>query len=526
MDGVIDRGIGGPIDPQGSDPVAIWATAVTGASPLRHGIHGAFTVRPDGAGIQPFGADDWQTPPLWQRLADAGWRVATVNAPGTTPATAWPGLVVDDRFATMPVPGQGDWPLPPGCVQPARLREVLRPHRLHPDELDEEVCAGLPPPALAEAISIQAAALHLLEHETPDVLVVVHTLPARTSATAAGRDDALAFTDTLLGHLIAAAGPDADILVTNPTGFLVASGPFFRVDELRHDLCHADIAATVLARFGIRAELGRSLATTQEGPLRSTARLPRAPRLPPPPPPDTADARRAVEIVTVQQSRGIATALLGAGEYAAAADALQPALALRPHDPDLLLLLGQCRFFVGDWAACETVGLALDAAAPALPWGPMLRGAAKAGADDSIAAGPLLALAALRAVGNKPALHHLGAIALALGNPALARQHYGAAHALPPPDAGSLAGLGLTHLALGDAPAGEALLRQSLALRFQAPAIHHQLGLLYAQQRRWREADAALTIALSQQPDLRDAASLQQRVRRAIRKIVEPTGRV
>ena len=511
---MVESGLSGPMDRPAGHKASLWATTVTGAAPAQHGIHTVFDIRPDGGGVQPFGAGSWNVPPLWQALARAGIATATIHAPGSSHATEWPGMVVDERFAASPHDGDREWPMPPRCVQPARLRDALRPLRVHPAELDDAAVAGLPAPALAEAVTVQAAALHVLAHEPCEMLLVAHPLASRVPG-----DDALVFLDTLLGHLIAAAGTDADVLVVSPGALVVASGPGFPADELRHGIAPGDVAATVLARFGLLAPGGRPLEGTRHGTLRGTDPPPPARNRPTAPIPAGApDAERAVRAVTLAQAKGLALALLAAGDHAGAATAMEPALRQAPDDAELLLLLGQCRFFMGDGSGCLELGRALDRAAPAKPWGVMMQGAALALRGDRAGAAPLLDLAAARSAGDKPALTRLGAIALHLGETSLAKQHYEAALALPPADADSAMGLGLAHLAEGAFAEGEAMLRRSLALRFHAPALHHQLGLLYARQRRWREADGAVATALAQHPGLPGAEALRRRIRAAIHR--------
>ena len=484
----------------------------TGAPPLAHGILSALDIRPDGGGVQPIGAESWQAPPIWNTLAAAGVATVAVAAPGSSPATHWPGLVIDDRFAAPPPDGAADWPLPPRCINPPHLRNALRPLRLHPAELDPATCAGLPAAipafALAEAVSVQAAALHLLQHEPWQAAIVVHRLAARAG------DAAFPFLDAALGHLIAAAGPGATVLVASPAGLLIAAGPGIPADELRHGLAPADVAATILAHFGLHAPGGQPL-TPPLGTLRRPAAwrppAPHAPTLPP----GSADAERAVAAVQLAGAKARAAIQLAAGDHATALATLAPLADRHPNDLDLLLLLGQGQILSRHWPACLHLGARLDRLAPTLPWGAMLTGAAHALAGDHAAAAPVLADAEARSQAHPAALIRLGSIALHLANWADARRHYRAALALTPGSPDAHAGLGLACIGTGDLPAAETHLCRSLAARFHAPALHHQLGLLYASQLRWREATASVRTALAQQPDLPEAKALLRQIESA-----------
>jgi tetratricopeptide (TPR) repeat protein len=142
----------------------------------------------------------------------------------------------------------------------------------------------------------------------------------------------------------------------------------------------------------------------------------------------------------------------------------------------------------------------------------MMMGAALAAGGDGSAAGAHLRSAARLAAGNAAAFVRLGAVFLHLDQPVEAARHYAAALAIDPVAPDALAGAGLAMLALGDVDGAEARLRASLGQRYHAPALHHQLGLLFASRGRWVEAADALRTALAQHPGLAGAEELLQRV--------------
>ena len=515
---LVESGSSGVLDPNGLAGPMLWPTVATGVMPAVHGILGALELRADVGGVQPVGARSWHAPPVWQVAAEAGMAAAAIGIPGTSPATAWPGCcVVDDRYAAAPTSEWEDWPPAPGCIAPVRLREALRPLRVHPGELDAAARGGLPAGPLAAAVSIHAAAAHVAEHEDWRLLTVYYGLLA-----ADGSDAAYEFQDAMLQRLMHLAGPGADTVVVSASGVLIAAGPGFARDAVLHGAGPADVAATVLARLGLRrpGAAGRVLDGTRHGPLRDCAATPRPAPAPVPagsggPPPGQEAARLVAEVehhALVQ--RGLAA--LAGGDHAAAALPLRAALAVRPDDLSALLLLGQCAVFLGDHADGARIGRRLAAARPDLPWGAMLAGASLALAGDDPGAAPLLAEAAALAGADPQAHVRLGALHLHLGRPADAEGHYRRALALDAALPEARAGLGLVLVAVGDAAGAEVQLRLALGLRYHAPALHLQLGTLQAAQGRLVEAAASLRAALAQHPGLPGAAAGLRRVEDAV----------
>lgn len=497
---LIDAGLSGDMAPGAPSPMAAWGSAATGLPAHRHGLAAPMTVRPDRMGIAPAGTHDWCAAPFWRTLAKAGRTVALINLPGTIPAArAGAAAVVDPRFFAAPQPGDGEWPLPPSCVHPPAWRDRLRPARVHPDELAVHDTGGLPPAALAEAGAIQAVALDLLRDDPPDVLVLACPIAARAPGEAA-----LRFLDLALDTLLRAAGPAAELLLVAPDGFVLATGAGFAPDTLAHGIRPEDIAATVLARHGLPVPGGRPL----------DGSTPPAASPLPPPVPAWRDQPAAPGVRTAERARGfvLARAAMAEGDHAYAAEQLAALAVAAPDDPDLLLLLGQCQFYLGDWASCHATGVALARVAPDQPWGAMMQGASLLMADRREEAAPLLAHAAVQGAVDPAALCRLGALALHAGDAAAARGHYAAAVTLAPADADALAGLGLALLAAGDLAAGERYLRASLRRRFHAPALHHQLALLYEHADRWEEAAASLATARRQAPDTPGLAALTARL--------------
>ncbi len=488
----------------------LWTSIATGAPASAHGVWSALEVRPDGGGVQAIGARSWQAAPAWQVLAAHGVATAVIGWPACAPAEAWPGITIDERFAGPAPLLVEDWPLPPGCISPQRLRPVLRTLRVYPAELDDETRAALPAPVLAATATVHAAATHIAEREHWQLLAVHYDLIARCPC-----DGAYRFFDAMLGRLAALAGAGADVIVVSPQGALIAAGPSFAPDALAHGVGLMDILPTVLGCFGLALQhaAGKALASARFGPLRLVAVPASAPPAPldPGPPPSEA-AAKLIAAVEHEVRVNRAAAALSAGDHAEAARLLTPAVAQRPNDRRAHFLLAQCWFFLGESRACLEAGRTLSAAEPESPWGEMLIGAALMQAGEAGAAAPHLAAAA-RLAGRDAAAHvRLGAIALHMKDPSLAGSHYATALEIEPTSPEAEAGLGLALLAQGDAAGAEARLRASLGRRFHAPALHHQLGVILARQHRWEEAAASLRIALAQHADLAGAAEFLRQI--------------
>ena len=88
-----------------------------------------------------------------------------------------------------------------------------------------------------------------------------------------GSDAAWGFQDAMLGRLLTLAGPQADVILVSPQGVLIAAGPGFAADAIVHGAGLTDIAATVLARFGLQQDgaAGCVLEAARVGPLRRIA---------------------------------------------------------------------------------------------------------------------------------------------------------------------------------------------------------------------------------------------------------------
>jgi Flp pilus assembly protein TadD len=505
---LVEGGVSGRLDCGAQAGVTLWASVASGVAPTRHGIVGTEETRPDGGGVQPVGFRSWRAAPLWSTLHMQSIPTIVVGWPGTACATDWTGVVVDERYAHADAAPDLDWPLAPRCIHPASLRDTLADLRVHPADLAADALRAAPAPVLAHAASLHAAATALIESEAWACLAV-HYGPLLS---AGGVGAAMLF-DAMLARLLALAGKDTDILIVGSGGsggggggggMLVAAGPGFAADVLVHGARPVDVAATVLARFGLRQEdaAGRVV----EGATHGALRVIQAPAM--------AAAATHGDRAQPDSARVLALAAhaMADGDFGAAAALLEPAWRHRPTDPEIAFSLGQCRFFLGDGAGTLALGKLLIDAWPQRPWGPMMVGAGLMLGGDTAGAQPYFDSAA-RLAGDDPlAALRLGAIALHLGQARKAEAYYAVALAHPPCAADARAGMGLARLAQGDADGGEAQLKAALGLRYHAPALHHQLGVVYASQGRWVLAAASLRTSLAQRPGVAEVVELLRRV--------------
>lgn len=100
---------------------------------------------------------------------------------------------------------------------------------------------------------------------------------------------------------------------------------------------------------------------------------------------------------------------------------------------------------------------------------------------------------------NHDALLGMASIAQQQGQDVLAAQYYGQLLALDPRDA--TANAGMAALGRGGQTGRESRLKLLLEQQPQSPALHFALGNLYAEQKRWPEAQQAYFDSYSLQPD-------------------------
>ena len=490
---------------------ALWTTVATGRNPAAHGVLTPWAARPDGGGVGPVGRSSWRAPAFWQILEAAGRRTITVGWPATAPATDWPGLHVDARFAVATGPDFATWAVPRGAVSPAAMLQSVRALRVHPTDVAGAMLAPFVPriaeidqyrePGLATLAvmlsgvsTIHAAATEVIAAQDWDVAAVHYDwldpiqrsfLPHGVDSRFGGVvDAAYAFADALLGRLMTLAGENATLFVVSPngvrpggtvdsngaqqsmswrgTGFIAARGRWIEGGQTLPPARLVDIAPSLLARFGLVAETdGKRLSALAPGQSRRTVSVP--PMATPAPDrhvaalkavgyDDTPSETATAAIGRAEAARLIALgeALLAAGRLADAERALLAARTLLPADsPSGLQRLALCRLIRNDAAGCRAIGETLRRIAPEAGWGDLIVAAGHALAGDAAAARPLMAAAQAKGGHDPELVNRLGGIALLLTDDAAAKAHFTAALAMDPEMVAAREGLAMAQQRTG-----------------------------------------------------------------------------
>jgi len=550
----------------------VWTSLATGRFPEHHRVLAEFERRPDRGGVQEIGRRSWRAPSFWEMLSAAGLDTAIVNWPATSPADLWPCIVIDDSFATPHARDFETWALAPHCVSPPSWRADMTDLRVHPREIAISDLAGLVPRAaeidprsdsrlarlavsLARTASFHAAATHLAESASWDVLAVRYTLLADAASDIAAKprgadlnaehfagviEAVYRFFDSMLGRLLTLAGAGTRVLLIAPftqppaaasgadpffsrrgQGMIIAAGPGCVPDAIVQGSTIYDVCPTILGSFGLAAESdGRALpgifaSATQD--LRSMA-LPPAkeePREDPAGPLfalgylETFNAGETLAIAKAQTTAAmnLADSFLARGEWRKAAASYEAVLLRQPDDYDANVKLCHALLQIPDVEAARPIAETVLAMAPNLPWGDLL-----------LAIVLILEGQTARAEDHMRRARQLGAdvrgIALRIGwvnllidrasdseaafREALAKDH-GSAEAHT--------GLGIALAAQDRNEEAEQTLKRAIALEFHNPLAHLYLGQMLAQGDNDSEALKVLRTALAQAPQSAEAKS-------------------
>lgn len=565
---LVEKGSSGPLATFEPLRLPIVATTLaTGFCPADHGVLGRMECRPDGGGVQPIGRRSWRKPALWEILAANGLKTAIINWPATIPASLWPGIVVDDRFAVAEGRSFEEWPLPPASVAPEALRDVMADLRVHPVEIGAAEISALVPsrdaidtrrdrrPArlavsLARAASVHAATTHLVEKAEWDFMLtrypllsdVWRDLAARPSEEESDLYDqaglrACQLLDVMLGRLLELAGPDLTVFVLSAAGraepsvrdgaeevvpdkgLLVACGPDIQTDALFHRASVLDIAPTVLACFGLSAPgdgvvLSPPLARDMP---RNPATLPQMPVTAPGPDPAAhllaigyADRLGEAQIKAMADAElaalcNLADSHSARQQWRDAVAILETVLQKAPDDYLAHIKLGRCLLLLGDADRALAHAQVALAAEPALPWADLLVGSIHAAAGDEAAAAPHLARARSLGGGIPSADFRLGWVAVMLGRWSEAETSFRAVLKAKEGIAEAHAGLGICLQGQGRIREAEIALRRAIALVYGNPLAHFHLAQVLSARGAHAEAMAALQVALALEPGLAGA---------------------
>lgn len=219
---------------------AAWTSAFTGLNPGRHGIWDFGQRVPGSYEVQPAGAHLRSGATLWDIAGQCGLRSAVVNVPLTHPSGPVEGVFVPGVGATSL--DDATWPR----SLAARIAAEVPGYRI-----DANAYEHLDPAAfLADVEAMVEARVTLAERllvdERPDLLACVFVsadrvqhafwkqscLPGSDPDRAGWRfahavRDCYRQLDRALGRLVAAAGPDATVLVASDHGFGDLDGDLF-----------------------------------------------------------------------------------------------------------------------------------------------------------------------------------------------------------------------------------------------------------------------------------------------------------
>lgn len=298
----------------------LWNSIATGKRPSKHGILGFTEVNPHTRVVSPVLSTSRKVKAIWNMLSQEGYRAHVVNWFASHPVEKINGICISDFFAKMPHNYEAPWSLPEDSIHPESAIKALTELRIHPKELEGDILQMFCPLAhevdqtkdrriqmlanlIAEAVTIHAAATHIIEHEEWDFVAVYYGSidhfchafmsyhPPQMSHVSDEdfrryRDvvpNAYRFHDRMLARLLQLAGEDTTVIICSDHGFhsdhlrptetpavpagpaywhrdqgiIMMRGPNILQDELIHGANLLDITPTVLQAFGL--PIGRDM---------------------------------------------------------------------------------------------------------------------------------------------------------------------------------------------------------------------------------------------------------------------------
>jgi type IV pilus assembly protein PilF len=283
---LVERGVSGrvaPIDRAGG--VSAWATLLTGASAVRHGVLSERVPAEGGRSLRAMMCGDRSLPTVWERAAAAGQRVVAAGwgepfAPTADAVDLSVDISVD--ASVHAVPGWAEAIAGPSRATEPQLADLLR--RLSAAFVEElrataDACGALPGSpawdlACVRVVGWSALVREFIRFAAPAGPGVP---PGRAAAFGSVVDGACAQLDAWLGDRVRAAGDGAAVVVVGECGIdlerwrtparllghetargadvapaaFVAAGPGMRPDSLRHGMLATDVLGIVLGVRGI-----------------------------------------------------------------------------------------------------------------------------------------------------------------------------------------------------------------------------------------------------------------------------------
>lgn len=535
--------LGRPVTPHPSLPLPLWTSIATGVHPDRHGL------------LSPAPLSARRQPAIWDTLAAHGLRSHVIGWPGAVEAEEVPGLFVTQAFGASPKPqtvspahlaeSLAELHLAAIDFPPAALQEILPLAHTIDQRYDDRL--GRLAHALAIACSLHNAATHALAEQPWDFAAVhydalaycsVHFaeyLPPRMAHVSPADHEIYGdllpavyrFHDMLLGALVDLAGPDAAVLLVAPFGYASAAdrpsknstsftdhqswvtrpgllclrAPSLPADELLYNSRLVDVAPTVLHLLGLPTENldGRPLTGA------------------PSPAPLSTDAEGLATqfLAMVDSDPGspaedeqfqLAGVYMSTGRPQLALPLLESLADAAPEDIRYQRTLAQCCIVLGRVEQAETLLNALIDGHEDHAWAYYLRGVIYSHRRQSD-----LALADLEKAASLgqdfPSLHaFLGNVYLAKRFTQQAEASYSTALRLDPASPDALAGLAALHNLRRQPEEAADLALQAIAIRYETPAAHLQLGTALARLHQWARAAVAFRACLTLAPGVKSAA--------------------
>lgn len=201
-----------------------WVSAFTGQTPGRTGVLSFFEEIPQSYSLRLVEAGANAAEPVWRTLGDAGRASLVFGVPMTYPPETIRGVMVSG----MPAPPDGEIATPPN------VGALLRTRGFMPDlgswRVEQEVSGEL---VEKQEVIKRDVLVQLLEQEPWDfALIDFRSLDVVSHFQFDGRTDGpvgalYQALDSVLGDLMAAAGPDVDVMVVSDHGFEAYAQGFF-----------------------------------------------------------------------------------------------------------------------------------------------------------------------------------------------------------------------------------------------------------------------------------------------------------
>ncbi len=292
----------------------LWTSISTGKHADKHGILGFTEPAPEGKGVRPVMITSRKVKAIWNILTQCGYRTNVVGWWPSHPAEPINGISVSNFYQKAAVEYGKPWPMAPGAVHPRSMEDVFKPLRVHPGELTEAHILPFVPKAadvdqqkdqrlwsiakiISEISSIHAAGTWVLENTEWDFTGIYYDgidhfchgfmrfhppqmkgVPAETFELYKGVvQGGYIYHDMMLGRLLELAGEDTTVMLLSdhgfhsdhlrprgipdepagpawehrPYGVFCLKGPGVRKDERVYGANLLDITPTILTLLGL-----------------------------------------------------------------------------------------------------------------------------------------------------------------------------------------------------------------------------------------------------------------------------------